>query len=175
MRLFLLTVIYSFSLILRGEAQVEANRSLYQKLDTLKFYDVELETETYHGRTTYWVDRKSVPKKVYDMYNYYWENVDRCKPCFLQTYEKDGRLLKEGVQYGDCNIGVWTEYYPNGRVKLKGFYKENDTGDWEEIWNRGLCSVKHGIWVFYDNEGNIVGMERYTNGNSDEEEWGSKF
>ena len=175
MKPILLTATFCLLFILRGGAQVETTKSVYAKLDTLQFYDVELEVETYHGRTTYWVDRKEVTKKVYDTFNYYWENVDRCKPCFLQTLERDGRLIKEGVQYGDCNVGAWTEYYPNGQVKLRGFYKENDTGNWEEIWNRELCSVKHGMWVLYDHEGNIVGMERYVNGNTDEEEWGSKF
>ena len=175
MRQILLSAAFIFLAILRGDTQVETTKSNYGKLDTLVFYDVELEVETYHGRTTYWVDRKEVSKKTYDTFNYHWENVDRCKPCFLKTLEKDGRLLKEGVQYGDCNIGVWTEYYPNGKVKLRGHYKENDTGDWFEIWTKGLCSVKHGIWVLYDMEGNIVGMEKYVNGSTEEEELGSKF
>lgn len=161
--------------LMRGFSQVESVKSNYLQLDTLVFYDVELEVETYHGRTTYWVDRKEVSKKTYDTFNTFWENVDKCKPCYLKTYEKSGRLLKEGVQYGDCNVGIWTEYYPDGKVKLKGHFKENDTQDWFEIWTKGLCSVKHGLWVLYDRKGNIVGMEKFVNGSSDETELGSKF
>lgn len=172
----LIATIFLFT-ILRGYSQVEVtHQSIYPKLDTLKFFDVELEVETYHGRTTYWVNRKSVDKKTYDMYDHYWSNVDRCKPCFLQTFEIDGRLTKEGVQYGDCQIGAWTEYYPNGKVKLKGQFKENDTNDWVEIWTKGFCSVKHGVWAYYDNEGNLIGMEKYANGIPEEDnELGSKF
>ncbi len=175
MRLNLLVIAFILCSILRGYAQFETNRSIYKKLDTLKFYDVELEVETWHGRTTYWVDRKEVDKKTYETFDHYWTNVDRCKPCFLQTYEKDGRLTKEGVQYGDCQIGAWTEYHKNGKMKLKGRYKENDTNDWEEIWTKGLCSVKHGLWILYDEEGNVLGMEKYVNGVTEEEELGSKF
>lgn len=175
MRQNLLVITIILLAILRGYSQVEMNKSNYGKLDTLKFYDVELENETYHGRTRFWVDKKEVDKKTYDMFDSYWSNVDRCKPCYLKTYEKDGRLTKEGVQYGDCQIGSWIEYYPNGKVKIKGQFKENDTNDWVEIWTKGLCSVKHGMWVHYDNEGNIIGMEKYVNGVPEEEELGSKF
>jgi hypothetical protein len=140
------------------------SKSVYGKLDTLKFYDVELETETYRNRTTYWVDHKEVDKKTYDFYDYHWKNVDRCTPCFLKTYDSSERLLKEGVQYGDCNIGVWTEYSLTGKIRLKGHFKENDTGDWNEIWKRGLCTVKHGKWIHYDPNGEVLYVLYYENG-----------
>jgi antitoxin component YwqK of YwqJK toxin-antitoxin module len=144
-------------------------KSVYSRLDTLKFYDVELETETFHGRTTFWVNGKEVTKNKYDFYDHHWKNVDRCTPCFLKTYDTDEKLLKEGVQYGDCNIGEWTEYFLCGKVKLKGRYKENETGDWYEIWTKGLCSVKHGTWIYYNEHGDVLYAEKYYNGTITEE------
>ncbi len=144
-------------------------KSVYSRLDTLTFYDVELEVETFHGRTTYWVDRKEVTKDKYDYYDFHWKNVDRCTPCFLKTYDTQEKLLKEGVQYGDCNIGDWTEYFPCGKVKIKGRFKENDTGDWFEIWTKGLCSVKHGLWVYFNEHGAVLYAEKYLNGGLSEE------
>lgn len=150
------------------ESDESVYKSVYSRLDTLKFYDVELEVETFHGRTTYWVDRKEVGKDKYDYYDFHWKNVDRCTPCFLKIYDTDEKLLKEGVQYGDCNIGVWTEYFRCGKVKLKGRYKENNTGDWFEIWTKGLCSVKNGIWIYYNEQGIVLYTEKYVNGISEE-------
>jgi hypothetical protein len=139
-------------------------QSVYGKLDTLKFYDVELETETYRNRTSYWVDHKEVDKKTYDFYDFHWKNVDRCTPCYLKTFDTSERLLKEGVQYGDCNIGEWTEYSLTGKPRFKGHFKENDTGDWTEIWKRGLCTVKHGKWTYYDENGAVLYVSYFDNG-----------
>lgn len=138
--------------------------SVYKALDTLPFTNANLRSETVHNTTKYWVKDKRVNQATYEKYKAIWENIDICRPCYFKTYDENDVLLYEGAQYTDCRVGIWIEYYPNGTVKLIGHYKENDTDNWENLWNRKLCSVKHGKWLYYNEDGGIRLIEYYWNG-----------
>lgn len=157
--ILVLLFVISFSLI----AQTKTS-TVYSTLDTLESYNVTLRSEKTNNIGRYWVNNKLVDKDTYDKYNKAWDNINLCRPCYLITYDKNDKLIREGVQYTDCRIGIWIEYYSSGEVKLIGHYKENNTGDWIDLWDRSYCSIKNGTWVYYDKYGRIIKSERYING-----------
>jgi antitoxin component YwqK of YwqJK toxin-antitoxin module len=138
--------------------------SVYSKLDTLKFYTVSLFSIQTKGNTIYEVNKKKVNKATYMRYKKVWDNIDKCKPCVLQTYNGGDTLLYEAVQHTDCRVGWYIEYFPNGSKKVTGQYKENDTKKWKNLWNRGYCSKEHGTWKYYNEKGDLIKTEEYKNG-----------
>ena len=49
-------------------------------------------------------------------------------------------------------MGSFKEYYSNGQVKLSGRFKENPTGNWDDIVGLGF-SVPDGEWIYYNEHG----------------------
>ena len=78
----------------------------------------------------------------------------------MKIYNKIEKLAEAGVFYKDCNVGVWKEYYRNGKIKLIGHYKENQKEDWNDI----ECCIKHGKWTYYKRNGKIKKLENYLDG-----------
>lgn len=93
-----------------------------------------------------------------------YESFGQCTPCILETYGKDGHLYTKAVQYTDCGVGFYNEYYPNGKLKITGQHRENDTGKWSDIYARGFCWVKTGEWIFYSDTGKFLGKEYWKDG-----------
>ena len=50
-------------------------------------------------------------------------------------------------------------YYRDGKVKAISGYKLGRTTEKSEY-----VSIKHGEWIFYDSNGNVVKKENYKNG-----------
>jgi hypothetical protein len=134
--------------------------SVYGDLPTKKFYGVS----TSRSGNVYWIDGVKVEKAVYDKYHAAWEEFGNCCPCILLTYDKDDVLLTEAVQCTDCFVGYYKEFYPNGRLKLQGHYKENPTDDWKGIYEKGYCNVKDGKWIYYDENGQVIKVETWKDG-----------
>ena len=145
--------------------QTDTTKSVYSKLKTKKFYQVGTSFEIKNGKSRYELEGKVVNKKTYNKYHKTWKNMETCKPCILKTFDIKGNLLNTATYYTDCLVGQWIEYYPNGRIKILGHYKENDTGNWEDLSNRGYCQRKEGFWFYYDENGNITKTEKYINDN----------
>lgn len=141
------------------EAAVE-----YPEIDTVKFYAVTLREELVDGKMYYQVNDCPVDKEVYDYYDQFDGNGERCHPCYRKTYNEHEKLLNEGPEYAGCHVGKWIEYYPSGKVKLTGHYKVNDSNSWDEIWSRDFCSVQEGIWIYYNEDGTVMKVTRYKDG-----------
>lgn len=92
------------------------------------------------------------------------KDFDNCKPCWLRYYDENNKLVREGLSYQDCGVGKVKEYFPDGKLKCKGSYKVNDTGNWDNLFDKGYCSVKDGIWFFYNEQGEIIKTEKYRDG-----------
>jgi len=130
--------------------------------DTLKFYSVGLTAQAQTGNAAiYKVNNKVVNKATYDKYKSNWDNIEKCRPCYLKTYNVHDSLIREGLQYEDCAVGDWIEYYPDGKIKVKGHYKENPTGNWDSLYDRGYCSRKDGKWTYYNENGTVIKVENY--------------
>jgi antitoxin component YwqK of YwqJK toxin-antitoxin module len=138
--------------------------TVYNGLETKKFYSVGLSSQTTNVEGTYEVNGKKVSKSIYDKYESTWKNMETCCPCILKSYDENDVLIREAVSCTDCGVGVFKEFYPNGKVKLTGRYKENPTGNWKNIWDRGYCSVADGQWTYFNEKGDRLYSEFWKNG-----------
>ena len=103
-------------------------------------------------------------KATYDKYHSVKENLGDCCPCILRTYDEHDILLREYVACTDCKVGDYREFYPDGSTKSTGHYKENHTGKWGNIWEKGYCSVKDGEFVYFNEKGEVSFSEFWKNG-----------
>lgn len=137
-------------------------------MPTKKIYRVTTEANGFGRDTIYKVNKKKVSKQIYDKYHEPMKNIKTCTPCILEVYDIKDRLLEKAVRYTDCIVGPRLVYYPNIRfrsVKLNEQYKENKTNDWSiDLYNSGLCSVKHGWFVYYNRKGDILRTEEWEDG-----------
>jgi antitoxin component YwqK of YwqJK toxin-antitoxin module len=141
-----------------------AKSSIYQNLETKKIYSVSLSFSNEKGINRYKINDKKVSESTYNKYNAYSGNMKTCTPCILKIHNEDDILIKEGVYYTDCQIGSFKDFYPNGKTKLSGQYKENNTGNWEGIYKRGLCNVADGQWTYFNEQGKILYSEFWQDG-----------
>jgi antitoxin component YwqK of YwqJK toxin-antitoxin module len=162
--LLLITLICKLTFAQVDLTKTDTTKSVYKGLATRKFYSVRYSSSSTNGVTTYKLNDKEVSKSTYDKYNNTWENMETCKPCILMTYDMNDKLLFKGIQYTDCAVGFWIEYYPNGKVKLIGHYKENITGDWTNAWERGFCSREDGVFTYYNDNGEELYSEYWKDG-----------
>lgn len=139
--------------------------TVYRNLKTAKFYSVGLSFHSDSGQKKYEVNDKEVNKSYYRKYEKTWKNMENCCPCILKSYNENDILIKEAVSCTDCGVGYFKEFYPNGQVKLSGRYKENPTGNWDDIWNRGYCNVPDGQWIYYNEKGIVLYSEYWKDGN----------
>jgi antitoxin component YwqK of YwqJK toxin-antitoxin module len=61
-------------------------------------------------------------------------------------------------------VGTWIEYHPNGRIKVEGQFKRNESGDWTNAWDKGLCSTRVGTWTYYSKSGTVTETRTFVNG-----------
>lgn len=148
-----------------GQAYGQSDSTtVYKGLETKKFYSVGLSSQTTNGKGTYEVNGKKVSKSTYEKYQSTWKNMETCCPCILKSYDENDILIREAISCTDCGVGWIKTYYNNGKVKLSGSYKENPTGDWTDIWNRGYCSVPDGQWTYFNVSGDTLYSEFWDNG-----------
>ncbi|MFH0895195.1 MAG: hypothetical protein V2A54_12235 [Bacteroidota bacterium] len=156
-------IILFLSLGLNTFSQSDSS-SVYGKLETRKYYNVGLSSETINGKQVYKANGKKVSQSVYNYYNNTRKNIDLCRPCILKMYDENDLLVREIVQYSDCGVGWFKLYFANGKVKLIGQYKENLTNDWDNLWERGYCSIYDGQWTYFDETGDTLYSEFWDKG-----------
>ncbi len=145
-------------------AQKDNAKTVYKDLPVKKFYSVNTETLTENGKEVYKADGKIIDKATYDKYVEGRKSLETCKPCVLETYNAEGKMLNKAVKYLDCPVGFWYNYYPSGKIKTIGHYRENESDIWDPLWNAGFC-VKHGTWTEYNEKGKVISFELYDFGN----------
>ena len=141
----------------------DTTTSSYRNLVEKKFYRLSYSSQTRDGTTIYKINEKEVDKATYDKYNTTWANMETCKPCILLSYDYNDNLLYKGIQYTDCRVGFWIEYFSNGKVKIIGHYKENKKENWENAYSQGLCR-KDGVWTYFNENGDKLYWESWEDG-----------
>src|SRR5687767_13996363 len=141
-------VLFSVLFLLSNAFGQRDSSSVYKNLKTKKFYRVNTSSQTTDSHTTYTVNGNEVCREYYQKYHSTWDNMANCCPCILQSYDENDVLLTEAVSCTDCLVGWYKEYYPSGQLKVIGHYKENPTGRWRNIWDRGECNVMMGEWIY---------------------------
>ncbi len=139
-------------------------KELYKNLDTLRTYDVFLEERTTPFGIAYMCNGAEVTKSRYMEMKRFWNAADACQPCLLYTYNNKDQLKYVAYQYENCLCGEYKEYYPEGQLKVEGQFRENLTGNWENLKQRNLCSVRNGTWTYYLENGNVEKIEVYVDG-----------
>lgn len=93
-----------------------------------------------------------------------FDNYAKCTPCILENFDREGKLQSKSVRYNDCFVGFYNEYYPSGKLKVTGQYRENDTGNWDNLYDRNYCLAQTGEWIFYTEKGLVSGKEYWQDG-----------
>ena len=141
----------------------DTTKSVYKNLTIRKFYSLGYSSSSKDNITTYKINDKEVDKTTYDKYHSTWKNMETCKPCILLSYDYNDKLLTKGIQYTDCIVGFWIEYFPNGKVKLIGHYKENKEGNWDSAYDKGFCRPD-GNWSYFNEQGKKLYSEIWKEG-----------
>ncbi|MFK7950770.1 MAG: hypothetical protein AB8G11_24505 [Saprospiraceae bacterium] len=138
--------------------------SIYTDLEVQTTYNVNFQTKKKGLRTLYYVNGEKVKKSKYEQYSDANWNLIRCIPCIVKVHDMDFVLRKEYVGHTDCMVGFYREYYPNGNLKIDGYFKENPTGNWNNIYERGFCSRKDGEWSYFKKNGDLNYTEVWKDG-----------
>ena len=141
-------------------SQKDTMKSIYKNLPILKLYTITTETVTEKGTVVYKAGGKAVDKATYEKYATSAKNMTQCKPCIMETYDKNNKLASRAIKYLDCPVGYWLNYYPSGKIKSIGHYRENESDIWDPLWDAGYC-MKHGWWTDYNEKGKVIKKERY--------------
>jgi antitoxin component YwqK of YwqJK toxin-antitoxin module len=157
-------LLFCFTICLLTRAQLDTMKSIYKNLPVMQFYSISTETITENGNVVYKAGGKAVDKATYDKYNDSHRSMMKCKPCILETYDGNNILASRAVKYLDCPVGYWINYYPDGKIRTIGHYRQNESDVWEPLWDAGYC-MKHGLWTDYDQNGKVIKTELYDFGN----------
>ena len=160
----LITAILNLMILGELHSQPADTSNIYPQLDTMETYDVTLSEVTGPNGAHYYVNDEEVHRKTYDRYKALWDNIEKCTPCFLKSYDENHVLMRGSVQYTDCSVGLYIEYYPDGATKLIGHFKQNATHDWHNLAKRHYCTIKDGQWTYYDKNGRVIKLESYKEG-----------
>ena len=135
------------------------------KPDTIIYYKVDSESMSIKGGTTvYKVNDKIVSQQQWSKMTIGNAQMKTCTPCIVKTYDDKDNLLSIGMQYKWCKSGTYTEYYPDGKVKVTGQYKTNALGTSGKPTSATYCGVKEGTWTYYTESGEIAKTELFKNG-----------
>ena len=132
-------------------------------IDTLETHLNNLRWETRDNKTTYFIDDEKISRRKYKSYLRRVLDPRKCTPCYLKAYKKN-KLIYEGDFYTDCNVGIYKEFYKNGNIKTVGHFRRNKTESWDMEDLEEWCTIKEGVWEYYDEKGNLTKKEEYKNG-----------
>ena len=152
-------------------------KDMENNLITTIVFDIEGVEET---KTIYFRNASIKEKRIYDKgkpkgRKTYFENGNVNSIInYKEGYNKDGEYL-EYFENGNPKIignykvffqvkgyfesyhmGFWKFFYKNGKIKEQGNYVKNS--------NYSLKGLKDGIWKYYNDEGNLIKTENYSNG-----------
>jgi antitoxin component YwqK of YwqJK toxin-antitoxin module len=138
-------------------------KSTYKDLQTLKTYAVNSSSLISADTSWFKLNDNNVDEKTYRKFSQYVSAYDQCRPCVMLSFDTSERLRYKSISYGDCRVGYWIEYYPDGKVKVIGHYKENETGNWDNLFARGYCR-EDGIWTYFNSKGSVTCSEIWKEG-----------
>jgi hypothetical protein len=141
--------------------QTDTTVTVYGQLAVNKFYAVRYSYGNLNGSPVYKINNKKVTQEFFERLHSTTESLANCKPCILLFYDEKDRLLHKGVQYLDCSIGFWIEYFRNGKVKVIGHYYENAQLDVNN--DKNFCQ-KDGVWQYFNKRGKQIRLEYWEKG-----------
>lgn len=152
-------LIWTFFMSISPFLPAQQDSSIYVNIETRKYYSVDYSISVRNDITTYRINDREVSRETYEKYSNAERVLDSCCPCLLQAYDENDVLTRERISCGSCGVGWFREFYPNGTVQLSGRYKENPTGNWKDLWQRGYCEIREGQWVYFTEQGDTLYSE----------------
>lgn len=114
----------------------------------LKQHECNYVNDTLQGKSTRWY----VNGKTHSIEHY----KDNQLHGTVQKFDLNGkRVAEENYQLNTLH-GSFKEFYPSGQVKVEGYY------------NKGMFD---GQWLYYEDDGFIVGMGEFRNGSGRQRAW----
>lgn len=136
--------------------------SFYKNIPIHKYfskYKGEIKYDA-HFKPSYYINNKEVSRSDYNkLYN-----QGECCPCLYQSYNDSDVLIYEAVTCGECVIGKYSEFYNNGKLKVKGQFATTNQKDFDKLYRSGQCDLKTGEWVYFKNNGETSYSEFWNNG-----------
>jgi len=115
--------------------------------------------------------RKNIMIGIHRVYNPAGEVIES------RTYNNDGEVIANGiVDEEGKKQGAWKDFYPDGKLKTNGQYKNNyRTGKWKFLRRNGKVEQTgiynlgrpHGLWLWYYEDGSPLREEEFFNGRED--------
>lgn len=163
--LYILVAIFWTPLSSLGQSstKVDTTKTIYGNLPVLKQYAISSSSMTSADSSWFKINDNIVDSNTYKKFTQFSDNANKCKPCILLSFDTSENLLFKRVSYGDCSVGYWIEYFPSGKVKVIGHFKENASGNWDNLFDRGYCR-QDGVWTYYNKRGLITSSEIWKNG-----------
>ncbi|MBC7861922.1 MAG: hypothetical protein IAF38_03050 [Bacteroidia bacterium] len=161
---FLLLTIFFFCFSANGQI------APVPKTDTIKWHNVITGSSTLNGKTIYEANGVSIDSVKYNLFQKEWKNnpLRKCRPCYLFELNENDRITKEGDFFINIPIGVYKEYFSNGKLKVSGKYKNVyplTHSDFQMgVPCTGKCTVKDGEWKYYSDKGKLLKTEKYKDG-----------
>jgi hypothetical protein len=164
-KLFLSALLTGCSMIAWCQSDTIKKPIAYPRMDTIVYYLIDSESMSIEkGAVIYKVNSRVVNEKQWKKMTIGISKIKICTPCIVKTYNAKDTLVSIGVQYRRCDIGSYTAFYPDGRVRISGQYKENTTGKWDKASLSLYCSKKDGLWTYYTPSGKVKTTELYKDG-----------
>jgi len=151
------------TLLAQDFTRTDTTKTIYKNLSVLKQYAISSSAMRSADSSWFKINDKNVDSNTYKKFTQFSENANKCKPCILLSFDTSENLLFKRISYGDCTVGYWIEYYPNRKVKVVGHFKENASGNWDNLFDRGYCR-QDGVWTYYNNKGLITSSEIWKDG-----------
>ena len=84
-------------------------------------------------------------------------------PYRLISFDLDSVKISDCIMYGFCHVGYYYVFHPNGKLKIRGAYREMSL---DEIRSKKLpygdCNpIKIGKWIYYDKNGAELSVEEH--------------
>jgi len=161
---------YTFPLLLLfcngifAQADTARTDTSYRGLPLKTYYKVTYDIKVVKGIKTYLVDGEQVGKYTYEsLQKTSHENYASCNPCILVYTDVNDHVFAKEVLNNGCNTGFAIEYYANGNPKVIGNYRLNEQDDLLKDLERVHCSLKHGIWTYFDENRKFLYNEYWEN------------
>ena len=143
-----------------------------QALDTVKIYNVYcsiLDGATmtaWGGNYSSFYPAEECPKKSKEIYLENYKTIAHYlsaqKFFWMKLYNTKDQLIYESLKYGDCRVGKFICYWPNGNRKMTGAYDgstiKKKTG---EYVLKKCAAEPTGYWCYYDEEGKFLRLEEF--------------
>jgi len=131
-----------------------------KEIDTVKVYNVYCSYAegnsytTWGGNWTEFYPAEACPDSLKQKYidnhiansKYLNENIF----FWIKLYNTNEELIYEGLKYGDCRIGKFICYWPNGKIKLTGEYNGYSYSTKTGYKIKKCAGKKKGDWIYYD-------------------------